>query len=228
MKITINHILITTVILIGLIAGNVYQWQNPKVIEVPTQQTAIDSTAWVKKSAYADRGTIIDSLRAQNEKLSQRVKESGDQIASYTSIVGKLRLEVDSLQQETESWNAIPLVEKMLERDHRQFAMSDTTFYKTKTFGDGLLQVTGFVRFRDNEFMFDILPPQQLRPVRLDVAHTINEDYSRSLVYVTSQDFEQLEYSSSTELKTKKELPKFWIGAGAGVIVTLTAIIFLN
>lgn len=228
MKITINHILITLVILIALIAGNVYQYQNPKILEVPEGQTEIDSTAWVQRAAYLARGMIIDSLKQQNQKLAERVKKTGDQIAGYTTIIGELKLQVDSLESETETWNAIPLAEMMLERDHRQFQMNDTTFYKTKTFGDGLLQVTGFVRFKDNQFMFDILPPKQLRPVRLDVAQTINDDQSRSLVYVTSTDFKDLKYSTYTELQPEKELPKFWIGAGAGVITTLAVIIFLQ
>jgi hypothetical protein len=50
----------------------------------------------------------------------------------------------------------------------------------------------------------------------------------RLLTYVTSPDFDSLEYKSYTELQPQNRLPKFWIGAGAGVAATLAGIIILR
>lgn len=213
--------LITIGIIIALIAGNVYQFQNPKVIEVPSGTEQIDSTAWVQRSALADAETIIDSLENQNKAMADRIEKQGDQIANYTSITGRLKLKVDSLQ--SQPWNAIPLTERMLARDY--IATMDTTFHQSKTFGNGLFKVDGLVRIRLTpseglQFKQDFYI-QQLRDIRLDVVHTLSDDNARSLVYVTSPDFSDLKYQSFTELKQKKRLPWFWIGLGTGVVGTI-------
>lgn len=228
MNIKISHILASFLIIILLIAANVYQYQNPKVVEIPAGQAQIDSTAWVKRSALASRELIIDSLKAVNEQLAKRVDESGDKIANYTSIVGKLRLTVDSLEAEQESWNTIPFKELMLEsptvRTRLIASLRDTTIFKQKTFGNGLFSVFSYVEFRDRQFRQDFTL-EQLRPIQLDVVSTFNEDHSRVLTYVTSDDFVSLQYETYTELERKNEWPTFWIGAGAGVITTMAAIL---
>jgi hypothetical protein len=49
-----------------LVAGNVYQYQHPEVIEIPSRQTAIiDSVMGVKQSTYATQKMISDSLNYQ-------------------------------------------------------------------------------------------------------------------------------------------------------------------
>lgn len=222
MQISANHLIATALIIILLIAANLYQFQNPKVIEVPTEQTAIDSTAWVTRSAYADRETIIDSLRSQNQAMAERIRKQADQIASYTNITGRLKLQVDSLEQSEQIWNAIPLMDRLIARDSA--AIVDTTFKTSKTFGDGLLRVIGIVEFIQGRFRQDFTIAQ-LRPIRLDVVSTMNEDRSRILTYVTSPDFEDLKYRSFTELKPQKKIPWFWIGVGTGAA---GALILLN
>lgn len=190
-----------------------YQFQNPKTIEIPTGQEQIDSTSWVKRSALADAETIIDSLQIRNQAMADRIREQGDQIANYTSIVGHLKLQVDSLESDPPIWNAIPLVDRLNQRDST--AISDTTFSRSKTFGNGLFRVNGIVEFSRGQFRQDFTI-EQLRPIRLDVVSTMNEERSRILTYVTSPDFEELKYESFTELKPQKELPWFWIGLGVG------------
>jgi len=225
MTIELKHILITLLIVCGLIAGNVYQYQNPQTVEVPAEQTAIDSTAWVQKSAYQSRGSIIDSLRAQNEKLAQKIEDTGDEISNYTSIIGNLRLQLDSVQNEGAT-NAIDLASLMLERDSTQFA--DTTFTRTEIFGNGLLSISATAQISDNSLSLDIQQPHQLRPIRIDVANTWNESRTRMLDYVSSPDFDSVRIRSYTELKPETKLPRFWIGTGTGIAVTLATILILK
>jgi hypothetical protein len=183
---------------------------------VPTGQTEIDSTAWVKRTAYVDRGMIIDSLKAQNKKLGDRIQNSEDEIASYTSIIGKLRLKNDSLK------NQPVRIDSFFVRDE-----IDTTLTFQQTFSDSLFLVQSYVQF-EWPYLDNRLELSQERPIRIDVANTFNDDRSRMLTYVTSPDFDSLRYRSYTELEPKNELPKFWIGAGAGVAGTLAAIILLK
>ncbi|TYP92096.1 hypothetical protein LX73_2344 [Fodinibius salinus] len=225
MKIELKHILITALVLILLIAANVYQWNNPQVVEVPAEQTKIDKGAWVQKSAYQTRAAIIDSLRAQNEKLADRIEDTGDKIANYTSIIGNLRLQLDSVKNESAT-NAIDLTSLLVQRDSTQFA--DTTFTRTEIFGDNFLSVTATAKIQNNTMSLDIQQPQQLRPLRIDVANTTNESRTRNLLYVQSPDLDSVQVRSVTGLEPKKELPKFWIGAGIGVAGTLTGFILLK
>lgn len=210
--------IIIGLVIIGLIGGNVYQWQNPNVVEIPVGQERIDSTSWVRQSTVLSQRAIIDSLENQNQALAERVKEQQDQIASYTTITGRLKTQVDSLQHQEPAWNAIPLVDQMQRRD--SVAIMDTTFHRSETFGGGLFRVDGYVDLRYRpDIGFQVRQDfelNQIRDIRLDVAHTISEDNARSLVYVTSPDFESLKYKTSTALKPENELPWFWIGLGAG------------
>lgn len=255
MDITVKHIAGVSLVIILLVGANVYQFQNPKTVKVPEKQTEIDEGAWVKQSAYAGRGMIIDSLEAQNKKLAQRVKESRDKIASYVSITGRLRTEIDSLEQQAR-WNAFSIGDMMAQIDSlaEDSTGRDTTdvvrrsFTETRSFGGGLFKVTGRVEININPcgftaeqiqlglhcpsgWLFRVrqdLQLDQLRDIRLDVASTVNEDRSRALVYVTSPDFEDLEYQSYTEFEPETKLPKFWIGLATGAGAALTAIIVLN
>lgn len=220
MKINLSHILITLVIIIGLVAGNVYQYQNPTVVEISLGQTAIDSTTWVKRTAFATRGLIIDSLRSQNETLADRIRRSKDRIASYTSIIGQLRLKVDSLERG-------PVRLDSIFAGTPDLNVMDTTVTFRKTFSGGLFQVTSDIIF-DWPYLDNRLQLTQQRPIRIDMASTLGRDPSRMLIYVTSPDFADLKYQSYTELKLQKKFPKFWLGAGMGVAATLTGIIVLQ
>lgn len=219
MTTTAKYIAGLSLAIIALIGFNVYQWNNPKVVEVPAGQAEIDSTAWVQRTAYTERGTIIDSLEAQNEALAKKVKDSKDKIANYTSITGKLKLKVDSLE------NQEPVrIDSFMTTD---LGVQDTTVEFNETFGNGLFRVQSDVIFKwpylDNEIYLT-----QQRDIRIDVANTFNDSRTRMLTYVTSPDFDSLKYQSYTQLEPKNELPKFWIGAGVGVAGTLAAIILLN
>lgn len=207
-------------IIIALIGGNVYQWQNPNVVQVPVGQEQIDSTSWVQQSTILSQRQIIDSLDAQNEAMASRIEEQQDQIANYTTITGRLKTQMDSLQSDPPVWNAIPLVEQFQQQDST--AIYDTTFTRSKIFGDGLFRVDGQVDFRyRNNTGFEIRQDfglTQLRDIRIDVVSTINKDHSRALTYVTSSDFEDLNYKTYTELEPKKKWPWFLIGLGVGFV----------
>lgn len=263
----VKHSLIITLILVGLIGLNVYQWQNPKVVEVPSGIEQIDSTAWVQRSAYTTRLAIIDSLEGQNKELSRKVNALGDVVYSYANITGRLRLQKDSLENELTEWQEIPEMEMTagrpelkessppdsLTEDERSFlekaredyyemkqlmdsslitnhefnvlpdgmipANEPKRFIKERQFGGGLFVVTGIVEFQGNQFR-QHLELEQIRDIRLDVATTVSDDQSRVMFFVTSQDFESLEYQSFTELKPKNKLPWFWIGVATGVAGT--------
>lgn len=227
MNINLKYLLGTLLLIISLIALNVYQWQNPAVVEVPAGTQQIDSTAWVQKSAYTKQGSIIDSLKRQNKALAKKVKTTGDEIANYTAITAKLNLQVDSLQAEREAWQNIPkhsLISEDSSGSRKQrlinlqySSLADTVFATHRQFGDGLFLVTGKVQFRYNRFRQQLYL-EQLRDIRLDVATTVNKDKSRVLTYVTSPDFASLQYKSFTTLKPKTNLPWFWIGLAGGVV----------
>lgn len=205
--------LISILVVVGLVAGNVYQFQNPKVIETPAGTEQIDSTSWVQQSTVLTQGMIIDSLEQQNEAMAKRIEEQKDQIASHTAITGRLKTQVDSLEEAV--WNSVSFNAKQIESQG-----IDTTFKRSKTFGDGLFRVDGYVDLRYNKTGLQVRQDfdlNQIRDIRLDVVNTISDNNSRSLVYVTSPDFESLEYQTYTELEQKNKLPWFWIGLGVGV-----------
>ena len=220
MKASLNHVVTTLVIIVLLIAGNVYQFYNPRIIEVPEYiQTEIDSTAWVQRSAYLSRGMLIDSLSAENKKLSERVSESRDQIANLTTITGKLNLQVDSLQKQLNLHKLdFSLLPYLAEKPEPQ------TYITPRIFGDNLFKVMSEVTFTPPNQMHNRIEIEQLRGIRLTVATTISSDHSRILTYVTSEDFETLEYETYTELSQKRLWPWFTIGLGVGA----AGILFLN
>lgn len=203
---------ILLVIIIGLAAGNVYQWNNPVVVREPTGTVQIDSTAWVQSPSYVGRG-LIDSLRQINEALAQKVKESRDQIANYTSIVGRLELQVDSLQRQ-DSYQVN--INDLFLPENRQ-VIPDTTFFFARTFNNSLFRVNSEVSYR-NGWIDNDLDLTQLRDIEISVINTMNDDQTRLFTYVTSKDFEQIEYQSFTEIDRKKRYPWFLIGLGVGVI----------
>lgn len=228
MNLTLKHTAALLLLIIGLIGLNVYQWQNPTVVEAPSGTVEIDSTAWVQRNAYTTRGAINDSLRAQNEALAKKVVETQDAIFSYANLTGRLRVQKDSLEKELEEWHQTPNQRSSIENQQSYMdqarksarelqAYMDTTFITQRTFGDGLFLVTGRVEFKGASFRQHVTL-DQIRDIRIDVATTVSDDQSRVLTFVTSRDFEQLEYQSFTELKpNKKNLPWFWIGLATGV-----------
>lgn len=229
MKIKLTHILGILFVFVLLVAGNVWQYQNPEVVKVPADQTKIDSTAWVQQSTYMARQLLIDSLRAENEKLAEKIEQSQDKIANYTSIIGRLRIENDSLKNEPVNIADLFTFDTTVTRNTQPADLNvmDTTLTFQQTFSDSLFRVKSNVSFNwpylDNE-----LHLSQQRPINIDVVNTFNDDRSRMLTYVTSPDFDSLRYKSYTELQPKDELPKFWIGAGTGVAATLVGIILIN
>lgn len=244
MKLDVKHTAAILIVLISLIGLNVYQWQNPKVVEAPAGTVEIDSSAWVQRSAYITRGAIIDSLEKQNQALAEKVHATGDAIANYAYVTGQLRLKVDSLENKKEEWQHLPKNSLISEKDtlsdsDKEFlrkarldvlemkSLVDTTFISQRQFGGGLFLVTGTVEFRERQFRQQLYL-EQLRDIRLDVVTTINRDRSRILTYVTSPDFESLEYKSFTEFEPQNKLPKFWIGVGVGVAGMAGAAILLQ
>lgn len=215
-----STILIAFMILL-LAAGNVYQWHNPKVVEVPDGQQQIDTGAWVQLSSYVSRGLLLDSLKAENETLAKKVRESRDQIANLTKINGKLNLQVDSLSESGTRIINLPPITGL--DSHTPETIYTAPF--SSEFGNGLFRVSSLVEVKNNTLLLDrelslqienTLEMQQLRDIRLSVTNTTNKDRSRLLTYVTSPDFEHLEYQTFTEIEHRKRWPWFWIGVGAG------------
>lgn len=216
----------TTIFIVFLIlllaAGNVYQWQNPNVVEVPADgQQEIDKGAWVQRSAYITRGMLLDSLKVQNEALAAQVRESRDEIANLTLINGRLNLKVDSLSATGTRIINLPPITGL----HPQETETVYTAPFSAEFGNGLFRVNSLVQvsrikpFPDKELSLQIdntLELQQLRDIRLSVTNTMNKDRSRLLTYVTSPDFDHLEYQTFTEIEHRKRWPWFWIGVGTG------------
>lgn len=261
-----NYKTLIILIIIILAAANVYQYRNPQVVEVPGEQTAIDSTAWVQRAAYAARGVLLDSLEEKNEKLAERIRKTRDEIANVTDINGRLNLQVDSLETvsrlplllenlpESElTWQssdsiATELWQESEKPGYSARSLADTSYNFIGIFGNGLFRVDSEVRFvrralpeserpwqssgerllqdphkfvGDSARSFYIeneLDLTQLRDIEITVVNTMNKDRSRMLTYVTSKDFEKLEYQTYTELKRRKRWPWFLVGVGVGVV----------
>ncbi len=212
--------IIVLLLFIALIAGNVWQWNNPKIVEVPDGQTQIDSTAWVQRSAYVDRGILFDSLQNENEALAERIRDSRDQIANYTSIIGRLKLDIDSLEANRQKIDLASFLSP-----ENETSKPDTVLLFSEEYGDGLFRVDSRLQFTPSWVQNDLQLTQQ-RDIKLSVVNTMNDDRSRLLTYVTSPDFENLEYQTFTNLEQKRRLPWFWFGfaigiAGTGVILQL-------
>lgn len=217
MKIGIRHIIGTLLLFIALIGINVYQFQNPRVIQVPEYiQTPIDSTAWVQRSAYLHRGALLDSLRAENSQLAERIRSSRDQLANVTRINARLRIQADSIQEETGrfEWDPTAFLNSVATQP------ADTTFFTRRTFGGGLFQVGSWVHITPDHVHNDIAF-SQLRPLQITVTTTMDPDQHRILSYVSSPDIQDLEITSYSELQPKNKLPWFWIGMGVGAVSTI-------
>ena len=213
---------LTILIIIILVVANVYQWRNPQVIEVPGEQTPIDSTAWVQRSVFADRGVLLHSIRVENIKLANEIRKTQDDIANLTNINGRLNLQVDSMYNRQLIHYSIPNVSAMVENyglgagEALRSTFSDTSYNFISVFGNGLFRVDSEVRFEPG-YLENNLDLTQLRDIEISVVTTMNDDRSRLLTYVTSKDFEELEYQTYTELKPRKRWPWFLIGVGVGV-----------
>lgn len=214
MRIPGHYLLLILAVFLLLLAGNVYQWRNPKIVTVPEyHQTKIDSSTWVLRSRYQARGQILDSLKRKSALLEKRIRKSGNQVASYVAIIGRLKTKLDSLQSGPDTVRIRPGL------------FRDTTLAFSRVFGDRLFQVDSKVHFR-NWRVWNDLSLHQLRPIKLNVVTTVEPHNRYVLTYVNSPDFDSLQYRSVTSLKYHKRLPGFLLGSAA-TLLTLGVLRFL-
>lgn len=203
MRIPGNYILIVLVVFLLLVAGNIYQFRNPRIVTVPKyRQQQIDSTTWVLRSRYQRRGQILDSLKRISANLAERIRKSHNQVAAYTQIVGRLKTRLDSLQSGPDTVRIRPGL------------LRDTTLSFSRVFGNRLFRVDSKVYFR-NWRVWNDLSLHQLRPIKLNVVTTVAPHSRYVLTYVNSPDFDSLQYRSVTSLKYHKRLPGFLLGSAA-------------
>lgn len=189
-------------------------------------QTRLDSVSSVTRAARARRGAIEDSLEAVSSEFADYVSRSEDQIASYSQLVGRLRIARDSLAAASDSLaRGLALARLMRPAGDAEGMFRDTTITRRQTWGDSLFatQARAWIRSDSLGVEADL---EQLRPVRLDVATTISEDSRRVNYFAHSPDFDSLQVRTVTELTPPKKTPWGWIAAGALIVREAVKIIF--
>jgi len=206
MRIPGHYILLALSVFLLLVAGNIYQLRNPRVVTIPGyKQQQIDSTTWVLRSRYQRRGQVLDSLKRISRNLAGRIRKSHNQVAAYTQIVGRLKTRIDSLQSGADTVRIRPDL------------LRDTTLAFSRIFGNHLFRVDSKVHFR-NWQVWDELSLNQMRPIKLNVVTTVEPHRRYVLTYVNSPDFDSLRYRSVTTLKYHKRLPGFLLGSAATLL----------
>lgn len=210
---------IILLVLVGVTFG-VTRWQFPRVeTVVEYEQEEIDEGVWVRRSSYQQRGNIIDSLRKENETLADEVSSRNEQIANYTQIIGQLNTQRDSLESKVEEY-------QLALDDEGQLVDSSYTF--TETFGDSLFEVSSRVGISQG-MISNTLELRQIRDVNINVVTTVSDRQDLVMTYVQSDDFIDLQYTSSHSLHEGRFSKTQWflIGTGVGVIFSAGLIIAL-
>ena len=177
-------------------------------VGTPTQ-VQVDENTWVLRTVYNSRGQMLDSLKKNNTELYRQLRRDKNKIANLTAIIGELNTSIDSLNS-SNTPQSIPGA-----------VFPDTTLTFTETFGDSLFQITSNVILKDST-VSNTLQLNHLRTIRIDIATTLSDDKSVMHTYVSSSDFQSLEYRSTTSLKKDKLSWWQWglLGLSTGVIIT--------
>lgn len=218
MKETIYSILF--IIGIVILTAVVTRWQFPRtetVIEY--EQEEIDEGVWVRRSSYNSLQNITDSLYQENEVLASEIESQGQEIANFTRIVGHLNTEKDSLREEISS------LELKYDEDGE---LADTTYKFTETFGDSLFEVRSEVGISQG-MLSNSLELRQVRDININVVTSVSDKQDLVMTYVHSNDFVNLEYSTTHSLQEGRFTKTEWflIGLGGGLVLSAGLILAL-
>lgn len=206
-----------TIFLVALlVGGSLAWWFKPAEIIDRTdyQQEKIDSLTTVIRNRMATAESLRDSLAETSEAFQEYIRESDREIATLTTIRGRLELRIDSLQDSLATSN-VPFVDLDITAES---GIADTTITRTATFGNGLIMATSNNIFQDNQFRDD-LSIQQLRDIRIDLALLVSDDRRTVESIATSQDLSTLNVSAQTEIKPPKRKVKWWQWLLLGAII---------
>lgn len=212
MKTHVTYFLINAAVIAGL------WWMFPRTEVVQVfEQKEIDENVWVRRASVASDRTMIRELREENEKLANALDNQNDEIASLTRMVGRLNLERDELAEELE--------EAQIEMAVVNGAVADTSFTINRYFGNELFRVQNVTTFNDNIFTSELTLYQE-RDIKIDVATTINRNEGIVMVYVSSDDFVELNYTTQTSLTARRW--HWYHYAAAGFLLGGTTALILN
>lgn len=210
------------VVVIVIVAAGIGRWTSPDrvVYQTDHQQEQIDSLSVALQNTIADRATLRREIQETTQAFQERVDASEDQIASYSRILGELRLERDSLQQAATRTGLRSL---LIPAEAQMATMfRDTMIQSQVTYSDSLFEASATAGIADDSLFVDPPVIRQLRPIRIDLAIMVRPQDNRVTSIATSPDFRDLQVEAWTELQPpKRRLPWFWIGLGAGLGVAV-------
>lgn len=178
------------------------------------QQQELDSLSVVIRNRTATAQSLRDSLSETSQAFQDYINEHQGEIASLTTIRGRLNLQLDSLKRVNQTLSALTL----LNPDSSGQVFKDTTITRTETFGDSLLSAQSEVIFKSDS-LENKLRISQLRPVRIDVAILVSDDKRTIESIATSPDFDSLRVSAQTTIQPPKEKIHWTVKAGAVLII---------
>lgn len=168
------------------------------------QQEQLDSLTVLSRNLRISKSQLQDSLKETSQAFQEYVDKAEDEMASYSRITGRLKLEVDSLEQVAASASLADLVDTDSTSGHQ---FRDTTLTSRSMWGDSLIGAEARAGIRNDSLFLDPPIVRQLRRVRIDVATFVAGDHSRVNTLVTSPDFDSLRVESFTPLEKKRRFP---------------------
>lgn len=188
------------------------KWRANNQIEYirDNAQQRIDSISVVKQAVMANRDAIEDSLEALDSKFAEYVTRTNQQINSYTTIIGRLRVEKDSIADTAAALAGRLAVSELINRDSSVTnTFKDTLINRTKTWSDSLFATDAIAQFQDDSLTLESRL-RQLRDIRIDVVSTVSDDQRQVNTFVRSPDFDSLRVNSVTEIKPKAKNKWLW------------------
>lgn len=181
------------------------------------QQETLDSLTSVIRNRHATAQSLRDSLKNTSEAFKQYIDEHQGEVATLTTIRGRLRTQLDSLAGVNRRLSAVALLDTLGGQ-----VFKDTTLVFTRTFGDSLFKVTSNVEFLADSIS-NRLQLETLRQVRLDVALLVSEDQRTVESLVTSPDFDSLRVSAQTQIELPKKRLHWTIILATGALLGMAA-----
>lgn len=167
-------------------------------------QQKLDSTAVVARNARQSREQIADSLESLDKDFSEYVLRTNQKISSYTTIIGRLRIEKDDLQDSLSERQSGVFLGDLFGEDHLVTkTFKDTLVSRTNTWSDSLFATKAIAEFSGDSLYLDS-ELRALRLPRIDIATTVADDGSQVNTFVRSLDFDSLNVRSVTEVEAEK------------------------